>query len=197
MTQVHRAEPVVLVPVEGEGAQGAFQTRGHVEKIGYARRPRLAQCPAGAAGPLQRAYGGLGTQRADQSALVAGEFGKRVQGVAETVRLRPDGTSTDISEDISDGNAGAPSDVPSSRGPGSGSDGPAERPRPPDPPGSSTAQTAAASSPYASANLRRARRPWPTPSSSAVHKGAVRTRLTCGGSWIQPSSSCCSLRLSA
>ncbi len=49
--------------------------------------------------------------------------------------------------------------------------------------------TAAANSPKHSANRLRARRPCTTPS-SAVHSGAVRTRLTCGGSWIQPSSSC-------
>jgi hypothetical protein len=87
VAQVDRAEAGVVVPVEGEGAQGAFEVRGDGEQVGDARLASRALGAGGATGALQGAYGCLGAERADQAALVAGEFGEPVEGVGETVRL--------------------------------------------------------------------------------------------------------------
>lgn len=87
MTQVDRAEAVVLVPVEREGAQGSFQVRGHGEQIRYASLARRTQRTGRPTCALQGTYGGFGAECADETALVAGEFGEPVQRAAETVRL--------------------------------------------------------------------------------------------------------------
>ncbi len=87
MAEVDRAESVVLVPVEGEGAQGALQLRGDGEQVRDARLARRSEGAGRTTGVLQGAYGGLGAERSDQPALVPGEFGEPVQRAAETVRL--------------------------------------------------------------------------------------------------------------
>ncbi|MGX1118160.1 hypothetical protein RKD37_003523 [Streptomyces ambofaciens] len=88
MAQVHRAEVVVLVPVEGQRAQGAFEARGDGQQIGNARLARRAVGAGRATGAFQGAHGGLRAERGGQAALVAGEFGEAVQRTGETVRLK-------------------------------------------------------------------------------------------------------------
>ena len=87
VTEVDRAEAVVLVPVEREGAQGAFQVCGDREEIRYARLARRLLCALRTTGALQGAYGGLRAECAHQAALVPGQFGEAVQRAGETVRL--------------------------------------------------------------------------------------------------------------
>ncbi len=87
VAQVDRTEPGVLVPVQGEGAQGAFDVPCHGEEFGHARSVRRARRSGRAAGALPDAQRALRAQRAPQSALLAGEVGEDVQRVAETVRL--------------------------------------------------------------------------------------------------------------
>ncbi len=86
VAEVDRAQAVVLVPVEREGAQRAFQVRGDSEELGYAHLARRAEGARRTTRALQSAHGGLGAQRAGQAALVTREFGQPVQRVAETVR---------------------------------------------------------------------------------------------------------------
>lgn len=86
VAQVDRAEPVVLVPVEGQRSQRALHLGGDGEQIRYACAACGTKCAGRAAGALQGAHRGLGAQGADQSALVPGEFRERVQRAAETVR---------------------------------------------------------------------------------------------------------------
>ncbi|CAM5324142.1 hypothetical protein STENM223S_10481 [Streptomyces tendae] len=88
VAQVHRAEVVVLVPVQGQGAQGAFEARGHGQQVGNASPARGAVGAGRTAGAFEGAHGGLRAQRGGQSALVPGEFGETVQGGGETVRLK-------------------------------------------------------------------------------------------------------------
>ena len=87
VAEVDRAEAVVLVPVEGEGAQGTLQVCGHGEEIRYARLASRLPGAGRTTGALQGPYGGLGAERSHQSALVTGEFGEPVQSAGETVRL--------------------------------------------------------------------------------------------------------------
>ena len=134
VAEVDSTEAVVLVPVEGERAQGAFEVRGDGEQIGYARLAGGAVGAGRTTGAFQRAYGGFGAERSRQAALVAGEFGESVQRVGETVRLGGRRTpARDFSPEV---------------------DAPPEPDALPDAPHST-----AASSPKHSANRRRARRP--------------------------------------
>ncbi|GAA3219648.1 hypothetical protein GCM10020256_24920 [Streptomyces thermocoprophilus] len=163
MAHVDGAESVLLVPVEAEGAQGAFEVGGDGEQIRYAGLARRAEGARGAAGAFQGVHRTLGAECAAQSALVPGEFSEAVQRGAETVRL------------------GGVRLVRAVRVPyalGARAQGARE-----------FAVVLGEPPACAAAECRRVALP--------DHSGAVRTLLTLGGSGTQPSSSCCSLRLSA
>lgn len=83
MAEVGRAERLLLVPVEGEGAQGPLQVLGEGEVVGKSGRGRALACAGGAAGGLQSADGVVGAERAGQSAAFAGEFGEGVEPAGE------------------------------------------------------------------------------------------------------------------
>lgn len=87
VAQVDRAEPVLLVPVEREGAQGLVQVRCHSQQVRHPGLPRGGQHAGRTTGAFQGAYGGLGAEGGHETALVAGEFGEAVQSSGETVRL--------------------------------------------------------------------------------------------------------------
>lgn len=93
MTEVHRAEAVLLVPVEGEGAQGALESGDEGEVVGDGRAVDGPPGARGPAGRLHDAYARLGAQGVVQSAAVPGQFGETVEAVGEAAGRR-DGVRT-------------------------------------------------------------------------------------------------------
>lgn len=79
VADVDGAEHLLLVPVEGERAQGALQVVDEGEVVGEACRRRGPACAGGAAGGFEGADGVVGAERARQSAALAGEVGEGVE----------------------------------------------------------------------------------------------------------------------
>ncbi len=86
VAEVGRAEGVLLVPVEGEGAQDPFQVLGEGEVVGEPGGGRAPACAGRAAGGFEGADGVVGAERAGQSAALAGEFGELVEPFGEGAR---------------------------------------------------------------------------------------------------------------
>ncbi len=88
MTEVDGAEALLVVPVERERAQRAFQLGGEGEEVGDAGALHGPAGAVGAGGRLQDPHGGLGAQGEVESAALAGQLGQSVEPGAEKLGAR-------------------------------------------------------------------------------------------------------------